>query len=66
MVRHPLITTRGIIASAEGTSFEAGSGGILPQKFFKFGDSETLFPAFVMRYVTEKLTSNMKMANNCK
>ena len=57
---------RGIIASAEGTSFEGGLGVSSPRKFFKFGDSETLFPALVMRYVTEKLTSNMKMANNCK
>ena len=38
----------------------------LPQKFFKFGGSETLFSAFVMRYVHEKSTSNMKMANNLK
>ena len=43
-----------------------GSGGILRQKIFKFGDSETLFSALVMRYVSEKSTSNMKMAKNCK
>ena len=43
-----------------------GSGGILPQKLFKFGGSEMLFSALVMRYVSEKSTSNMKMANNCK
>ena len=29
----------------------------------KFGDSETLFLALIMRYVSEKLTSNLKMAN---
>ena len=39
-----------------------GSGGILPQKIFKFGGSEMLFSALV----SEKSTSNMKMANNCK
>ena len=33
----------GIIASAEGTSLVVGSGGILRQKSFKFGGSETLF-----------------------
>ena len=33
----------GIIASAEGTSLEGGSGGILPHKIFKFGGSEMLF-----------------------
>ena len=33
--------------SAEGTS--GGSGGFLPQKIFKFGGSETLFSALVMR-----------------
>ena len=49
----------GIIASAKGTSLEGGSGGI-----FKFGGSETLFSALVMRYVSKKLTLNMKMANN--
>ena len=37
--------------------------GILPQKIFKFGGSETLFSALVMKYVSEKLTLNMKMAN---
>ena len=37
--------------------------GILPRKIFKFGGSETLFSALVMRYVSEKLTLNMKMAN---
>ena len=58
--------TGGIIASAEGRSLVGGSGGILPLKVFKFGGSETLFSALVMRYVSEKLTSNMKMANNCK
>jgi len=42
-----------------------GSGGILPQQFFKIGVSETLFSALVMRYVSEKSTSKMKMANNC-
>ena len=39
-----------------------GSGGILPQKIVKFGGSEMLFSALV----SEKSTSNMKMANNCK
>ena len=42
-----------------------GSGGILPQKMFKFGGFEKLFSALVMRYVSKE-TSNMKMANNCK
>ena len=37
--------------------------GILPWKIFKFGGSETLFSALVMKYVSEKLTLNMKMAN---
>ena len=32
--------TRGIIARAEGTSLVGGSGGVLPQKNFKFGGSE--------------------------
>ena len=41
-----------------------GSGGTLPQKIFKFGGPEMLFSALVMRYVSEKSTSNMKMANN--
>ena len=53
----------GIIASAEGTSFLGGSVGILSWKIFKFGGSETLFSAIVMKYVSEKLTLNMKMAN---
>ena len=56
----------GIITSAEGTSLEGGSGGILPHKIFKFGGSEMLFSALVMRNVSEKSTSNMKMENNCK
>jgi len=38
--------------------FVGGSGGILPPKIFKFGGSETLFSALVMRYVSEKSTSN--------
>ena len=50
--------TGGITASAEG------SGGILPQKVFKFGGFEMLFSALVMRYLSKKSTSNMKMANN--
>ena len=50
----------GIIASAKGTSLEGGSGGILPHKIFKFGGSEMLFSALVMRHVSEKSTSNMK------
>ena len=32
----------------------------------KFGGMETLFSALVMRCVSEKLTSNVKMAKNCK
>ena len=47
-------------------ALKGGSGGILPQKIFKFGGSEMLFSALVMRYVPEKSTSNMKMTNNCK
>ena len=43
-----------------------GSGDIFPQKMFKFGGSEMLFSTLVMRYVSKKSTSNMKMANNCK
>ena len=39
--------------SAEGTRLVGGS-----QKIFKFGGSETLFSALVMRYVSEKSTSN--------
>jgi len=56
----------GIVASGEGASLEGGSGGILPQKIFKFGGSEMLFSALVMRYVSEKSTLDMKMVNNCK
>ena len=41
-----------------GTSLGGGVWGILPQKIFKFGGSETLFSALVMRYVSEKSTSN--------
>ena len=54
----------GIIASTEGTRLVRGYGGIVPQKIFKFGGSETFFSVLVMRYVSEKSTSNMKMANN--
>ena len=37
---------------AEGTNFVGGgSGGILPQKIFKFGGSEALFSALVMKCV---------------
>ena len=59
---------RGIIVSAEfeDTSFVGGCGGILPKKIFKFEGSEMLYSALVMRYVSEKSTLNMKMANNCK
>ena len=39
----------GNIASAEGTSRVESSGDIFPQKIFKFGGSETLFSALVMR-----------------
>ena len=35
-----------------------GSGGLLPQKIFKFRGSEMLFSALVLRYVSEKSTSN--------
>ena len=56
----------GIIASAEGTNLVGGSVGILPEKIFKFGGSETLFSALVMKYVSKKSTLNMEMANNCK
>ena len=56
----------GIIVSAEGKSLVGRSGGILPKKIVKFGGYETLFSALFMGYVSEKLTSNMKMANNCK
>ena len=56
-----------IVSSAEGTRLiVGGSRGVLLQKIFKFGGSETLFLALVMRYVSEKSTSNLKMANNCK
>ena len=56
----------GIMASAEDTSLVMGSGVLLAQKIFKFGGSEMLFSALVMRYASEKSTSNMKMANDCK
>ena len=46
--------TGGTIASAEDTSLVGGSGGILPQKMFKFGGSEMLFSALAMRYASEK------------
>ena len=41
--------------SAESTSLVGGS--------FAFGGSKTIFSALVMRYVSEKSTLNMKMAN---
>ena len=44
------------IASTEGTRLVRGYGGIVPQKIFKFGGSETLFSVLVMRYVSEKST----------
>ena len=56
----------GLIVTAEGKSLVGRSEGILPKKSFKFGGYETLFSALVMGYVSEKSTSNMKMANNCK
>ena len=56
----------GIIVSAEGKSLVGQSGDILPKKIVKFGGYETLFSALFMGYVSEKSTSNMKMANNCK
>ena len=55
-----------IITIVEGMSLVAGSGGVVPEKIFKFGGSETLFSALVMRHISEKSTLNMKMANNCK
>ena len=55
-----------IITIVEGISLVAGSGGVVPEKIFKFGGSETLFSALVMRHISEKSTLNMKMANNCK
>ena len=53
----------GIIASAEGASLVGGGGGggvggSVAYKIFKFGGSETLFSALVMRYVSEKSTWN--------
>ena len=56
----------GIIASSEGTSLVGGGGGILPQKIFKFGGSEMLLSALVMRCGSKKSTLNMKMADDCK
>ena len=56
----------GIIRSTEGTSLVGELECIIPQKIFKFGGSETLFSALVMRYVSEESTLNMKMANNCR
>ena len=47
-----------IITSAKGLSLLKGSGSILPQENFKFGGSKMLFSALVMRYVSQKLTSN--------
>ena len=44
-----------ISSSAEGTRLVVGSRGVLPQKSFKFGGSETVFLALVMRYVSEKI-----------
>ena len=50
-------TGGGTLASAEGTNLLGGSG-VLPQKIFTRGGSETLFSALVMRHVSEKSTSN--------
>ena len=58
-VARSFLTGGGGIASAEGNSLVGGSGGILPQKIFQFGGSETLFLALVTRYVSEKSTSNI-------
>ena len=55
-----------IIARAGGRSLVGGSGDILFHKIFRFRGSGTLFSALVMRYVSEKSTSKLKMANNCK
>ena len=63
---HRSFVTGGIIASAEDKGLVGGFGGILPQKIFKLGGSETLFSALVIRYVSEKSTSNMRMANKSK
>ena len=38
------------MASTEGTSLVGGCAGIHPPKIFKFGGSEMLFLALVMRY----------------
>ena len=58
----------GIMANAGGTSLVGGVGGILPQTIFKYGGSETLFSALVLRCPRKiDLKINMKMANNyCK
>ena len=45
-------------------SLVGGCGGILHQKMFKFGGSEMLFSALVMRSVSKTSTLNIKMANN--
>ena len=60
------LSSQGIITSAEDMSFVGGSGGILPQKISNLEASKRYFQQLVMRYVSEKSTSNMKMANNCK
>ena len=39
------------MASVASTNFVGGSGGTLPQNIFKFGGSETLFSALVMKCV---------------
>ena len=51
--------------SAEGTSLVRGVWGYLPPENFQIWRL-MLFSALVMRDVSEKLTSNMKMADNCK
>ena len=58
----------GTIAIVEGMRLVGSVGVSSPQKILNFqsGGSETLFSALVIRYVSEKSTSNMKIANNCK
>ena len=55
------------MASAEGTSLVRGVWGYPPPEDFQIWRlRNAIFSTCVMRYVSEKSTSNMKMANNCK
>ena len=48
-----------VIASDEGQSLVRGSGGILPQKIFKFWRlRNVVFSTWTMRYVSKKSTAN--------